>query len=325
MRMLLWPAALLAVALLIGPPLAAQDPPARPRRALCPACAGNMYTMDVGVCTACGGNTSSGAFKLCNTCALAKGVCMHCGASLDAAAAGPAAPQGPVEVGFTTEDGFALKATFTPAISGLVKGAVVLLHMLNRTRSDWREVGTNLSRAGFEVLAIDLRGHGESLYREGQAAPWKDFTKEEFQAMPRDLAAARKYLEARPELAGKAWLLVGASIGGNVAAAYAASDPSVDGVALLSPGLDYRGVTTEDALRKYGKRPIFLASSSEDEYSSQTVKTLAGLVEGPKTVKAYQHAGHGTKMFGNEDDQPGDLTHALVAWCTEVAATVGGR
>ena len=45
--------------------------------------------------------------------------------------------------------------------------------------------------------------------------------------------------------------LAGASIGANLALLDAADDPGVMSVALLSPGIDYRGLRTEAAMKKY--------------------------------------------------------------------------
>ena len=39
---------------------------------------------------------------------------------------------------------------------------VVLLHGGGQTRHAWGETGEKLSKSGFHVLALDLRGHGDS-------------------------------------------------------------------------------------------------------------------------------------------------------------------
>src|SRR6266540_1952694 len=66
--------------------------------------------------------------------------------------------------------------------------AVILVHMLHRTRHDWDPVATRLASEGIGALAIDLRGHGESSGGiEGGEAP-------DYSALVRDVAAARRYL-----------------------------------------------------------------------------------------------------------------------------------
>jgi len=43
---------------------------------------------------------------------------------------------------------------------------------------------------------------------------------------------------------------------------------------LLSPGLDYRGLRTEAAIKKFGGRAALLVSSTKDPYAWRSVKTL---------------------------------------------------
>lgn len=323
MRTLLLVAVFLAGALAAG----AQDDRGggavakRAPQTLCDKCAGMMYTADVGVCTACGGATNSGAFKLCVACALKKGQCQHCLAPL-----GPVTPvaTGPAEVTLATDDGFQLAGTYLPAAAAPAKGVVILIHMLNRTRADWASFASALGKAGHAVLAYDMRGHGTSTGKGGKTVVWKDFSDADFAGMVRDVVAARAYLAGRADLAGKPVVIVGGSIGANLAVIYAAENPDVAGVALLSPGLDYHKVMPEAAVKKYGKRPILFAASEDDEYSANSVKKLADLAQGDKVVKIYKKAGHGTQMFGKEDDHPGELAGALVEWVTRVAGAAGG-
>ena len=61
--------------------------------------------------------------------------------------------------------------------------------------------------------------------------------------------------------------LAGASIGANLAVLAAADDPTVRSLALLSVGLDYRGLRLEAALKKFGARPALLVASQEDPYA----------------------------------------------------------
>ncbi|MEK7867627.1 MAG: alpha/beta fold hydrolase [Planctomycetota bacterium] len=289
------------IALLISIAVLA-DEPTPPKQALCPECNGKAFTADVGVCEDCGADTASGAFELCPKCAFTKGLCQACGKPL----------AGPEEFTLETEDGWKLAATFTPHQGAEGRGGVVLLHMLGRTRADWAQLTPELTKAGLDVLAIDLRGHGQS-----SARSWKDFTDAEFQGLVVDAASAVKALRARPSVANKPVLLIGGSIGANAAVRLAAQDATITGVVALSPGLEYHDVTTEDVIPGLGERPIFLAASKDDEYSAQTVEKLASLAKGPKELILYAKAGHGTDMFGKEDS-PGALTQSISAWVESI-------
>lgn len=85
---------------------------------------------------------------------------------------------------------------------------VILLHGGGQTRHAWGETGRALSARGYEVIAMDLRGHGDS----GWAAD-QDYS---FDAYRDDLAAVQAYL-------GRPAVLIGASLGG-IAALLAAGE-----------------------------------------------------------------------------------------------------
>jgi len=115
---------------------------------------------------------------------------------------------------------------------------VVLLHGLASNCRIWDGVAPLLARAGFRVLALDQRGHGES----DQPADGYGF-----ETVGRDLEAALGALGiARPVLAGHSW-------GGNVALQYAADRDAdaVAGLALVDGGFieisAWQGMTREKA------------------------------------------------------------------------------
>jgi len=73
----------------------------------------------------------------------------------------PALPD-PVEVSFPTPDHVVLHGTLHPAADPTA-GAVVLVHQLGSTRSEWASVVAALrEEPALTVLAFDLPRHGES-------------------------------------------------------------------------------------------------------------------------------------------------------------------
>jgi len=200
----------------------------------------------------------------------------------------------PLAKRFQTSDGIIIAADYYARDS---KKGVVLLHMLGRSKSDWRDFAASLNSRGFTVLAIDLRGHGESTRAfDGRALAWSDFNENDFNNMVLDVAAAKKFL-AQQGIDSIAF--VGASIGANVALNAAAQDSSVRAVALLSPGLNYRGVETRDAMLVYAKskRPAFIAASEDDAASASASRELCALAERGCEIVVFRNAGHGTGMF----------------------------
>ena len=112
-----------------------------------------------------------------------------------------------------------------------------------------------------------------------------------------DVKAASKFLAGRNM---NRIVLVGASIGANVALNYGVSDPLVAGIVLLSPGLYYHSVRTVQAAESDTK-PTFIVASEDDEYSLNSAKQLFEKIKSDKKEEHYYiNAGHGTQMFDKE-------------------------
>jgi dienelactone hydrolase len=212
---------------------------------------------------------------------------------MTAAAIEPAASaRAETRVHLTTDDGVSIVGTFyEPARRPAPM--VLLLHMPTRTRADWAALAQVFAGRGVGALAIDLRGHGES----GDSAPSDPAHPANRQAAVPDVRTALPWLKARPEALPGSVGIVGASLGGNLAILAAAEDPAVRVLALLSATLDFRGVRTEAALRKYGDRPALLVASQEDGYATRSAHTLAEAGSGVREVRILDAAGHGTVML----------------------------
>ena len=210
---------------------------------------------------------------------------------------------GTQRVTIRTDDGISLAATwYEPGPRSAP--AVILVHMLHKTRRDWDSVATRLAAEGIGALAIDLRGHGESSggLLEGDAP--------DYSALVRDVAAARRYLASRADVQQSRVGIAGASIGANLAVLEAAGDPGVASLALLSPSLDYRGLRVEAAMKKYDARPALLIASDDDPYAMRSGKDLQKTGGGTREVLVLNRAGHGTVMLGHDSD----LARTLVDW-----------
>ncbi len=215
------------------------------------------------------------------------------------------AATGDQRVSIRTDDGVSLAATWYEP-GGPIAPAVILIHMLHRTRLDWEPVASRLAAGGIGALAIDLRGHGES----GGGVASGEGGQPDYSALLRDLAAARRYLASRGDVQQTRVGIAGASLGANLAVLEAAGDQSVASLALLSPSLDYRGLRIEAALRKYGARPALLVSSDDDPYATRSVRDLQKTGGGIRETLILNQAGHGTVMLGRNSD----LLPAVADW-----------
>ncbi|MBA2305843.1 MAG: alpha/beta fold hydrolase [Acidobacteria bacterium] len=206
-------------------------------------------------------------------------------------------------VSFRTDDGVTIAATWYEP-SYRPAPAVILVHMLQRSRRDWDGVASRLASSGIGALAIDLRGHGESAY-SGSASATPNYS-----SLVADVSAARRFLVMRSDVQASRIGIAGASLGANLAALEAADDTVVASVALLSPSLDYRGLRIEAAVRKYGKRPMLLVVSDDDGYARRSALDLQKAGGGTRELLTLVGAGHGTNMF----DHAYELPQVLIDW-----------
>jgi alpha-beta hydrolase superfamily lysophospholipase len=204
-----------------------------------------------------------------------------------------------------TDDGLSLAATwYEPATPPAP--AVILVHMLNRSRREWDALGQRLASENIGALAIDLRGHGES----PGSGTTTDGSEPGYSSMVLDVKAARRFLAQRAEVHQTRVGIAGASIGANLAALEASGDTTIASLALLSPSLDYRGLRIEAAVRKLGARPVLLVASDDDPYASRTVRELQKSGGGVRELLVLKQAGHGTSMLARDPD----LVRTLVDW-----------
>jgi len=172
---------------------------------------------------------------------------------------------------------------------------VILAHQLGRDKNSWGDLPAKLNQVGWSVLAIDLRGHGES------DLSYNNFSDADFQKMIYDIAAARNYLAKQ----GKTEIeTIGSSIGANLAI-MAVSQNSADKGVALSPGLNFRGLMPEAAAKQIasnGSVRILLVSAQDDKYSDESVGLLAAILGSTAQVISYSSGGHGISLLTNQPD-----------------------
>ena len=177
----------------------------------------------------------------------------------------------------------------------------VLIHMMPATKESWRDLAAELQKNNYESLAIDLRGHGES-----DAGPngYLNFSDKEHQKSILDLEAAVDYLIKERGATPDKIILIGASIGANLALQYIKEHLEFKIAVLFSPGLNYKGIETEPMVKNLkSEQKVFFISSKDDERSggnnAEMNQKLFDLTsaEVKKQIKIYETGGHGTDIL----------------------------
>lgn len=214
-------------------------------------------------------------------------------------------------VELATEDGFTL-------VGDLHAGApeapaAVLLHMYKSSRAAWAPLVPALREAGYTVLALDQRAHGESTTRAGETVEVAALPRGAFgdfvRAGPKDVAAARALLDKRG--LGKGGLaLLGASYGCSVSLLASQARPGVDALVLLSPGSAYFGVDVTGAARAF-PGALFAVAAEDDANSARASRALTEAHAGASRLHVYPSGGHGTRLFAPRPDLLGRIVDFL--------------
>lgn len=221
------------------------------------------------------------------------------------------------KITFSTLDGVFIKGNWQ-----IPKGAKVcalLLHMMPSTRESFASLSEKLYESGIATLAIDLRGHGESLAKKSGDEKsgklielnYKDFSDEQHQASRLDVDAALNFIKVEGFNEDKA-VIVGASIGANLTLDAMSRYSRIARGVLLSPGLDYRGVKTEAAAKALEQgQKVWAVASEGDVYSAQTCETLVKMKFENISAKIFSGSDHGTNLFNSQPDLIADIVGFL--------------
>jgi len=182
---------------------------------------------------------------------------------------------------------------------------IMLLHMLNSSRAAWDPLIPELLDAGYALLNIDMRGHGES----GGTQDWEEIIS--------DVALGWVgWLREEGHLGDGGLAIIGGSIGANVAIISCAQVEICRGAIALSPGLDYRGVKPEPALVDgLADRAALLVAAQHDASSSAAIRQMFMNAKGDVSARLYRGRAHGTRLFDSEYESVSGL---ILAWLAEL-------
>jgi dienelactone hydrolase len=224
----------------------------------------------------------------------------------------PAQTARPVRLNAADDAG--ITAAFYAAATNPSPG-VILVHDYGKSREEWSPYIPVLQRAGFAILAIDLRGHGESTRRltvEGpKSMDYHNFKPRDFQDMLLDVNAAYDWLTTQPGIETNRIAIVGAGLGANVAIRYGAFNDEAAAFLLFSPGFVYQEVRTDDVIGKIGARPLRIYVSQFDGFAFESSKRLidlrkkAGNPGATNDISVCTGDNHGAAMLSNVKQLPG--------------------
>lgn len=187
----------------------------------------------------------------------------------------------------------------------------LLLHMMPATKESWNTFAQRLAARGFACLAIDLRGHGGSIDKNGKRIDYKEFRDADHRGSMNDIESAKEFLAGQKYVDISRFAIAGASIGANLALRQASVDKDVRLLVLLSAGLNYRGIQAQELAPKY-PASVYILASEGDTYAAESSRQLCGIFPGDKRLNIINGNLHGTAML----DAVPELIDELLEWIT---------
>jgi dienelactone hydrolase len=209
-------------------------------------------------------------------------------------------PPPPQSVAIKMADGLEIKGDYYVAQSAKKGPAALLLHQYGGSSFDWKDFANLLKQKGYNVLAVDLRGQGLT----GGKADWK--------LAQSDTVALMGWLHDQPTVDPKRVVVMGASVGANLALRGCADDDACRVAIALSPGLSFYGVVAKDAISSMKNKAIFLAASQLDGQSGEPTKLLT--VYAPPSVNIMTRVYASSAMHGMGLFTFDDLTPLIMQW-----------
>jgi len=202
-------------------------------------------------------------------------------------------PHDPDEVSFPSSDGVKLVATWKPAPGGAAAPSVLLLHPFSRERREMADLATELAARGFATLALDLRGHGESVWKGGARVGLSPSMQTSPNAFPRDVEAACAWLRSRSPRVG----VLGLSLSGNLAALATANGWAESGVSVSA--------NAEQLAPLAGPRPasprgLLVLASEKDPGRAASARALDASGREPKSAVVYPGSAHALELLRTE-------------------------
>lgn len=222
-----------------------------------------------------------------------------------AAAGDDDAPPAPRTVEIDGVGGAKISAEVSePKGGGETKPAVVAIHAAGYDHSMWKPLAERLTRCGISVVAIDVKAPAA----DDKSAPANWTTAVD------DALAAVKWARGTLLANGKKIVLVGASAGGNVAAAAARKDAGVVGALLLGPQPGAGGI--EGAVVGWDGRPVALVAGAKST-SLGELRNMAGPLAKQaraESILVEGATGYGADLLANSPDAVLEIAQWIHGW-----------
>ena len=223
------------------------------------------------------------------------------------------------EISAQATDGFNLKATLTyPRVKGHKDfKTVVLLHSLGYSSQWWDDLPDELLNKGYAVLAIDLRGHGKSVYTLKLAkVSWKNMKNSAYMKYPDDVIKVMDAVknDNTKKTFFNTWAIVGSDIGasaGVIAADKLSNKPKT--IVMISPVVKARGLYIPVSVAQLDNVDFLSITGTGDIASKESATYLKKFAQDEFAEFTSESRTSGMLMLKNDKT----LSKMIAEWISE--------
>jgi len=168
--------------------------------------------------------------------------------------------------------------------------AVLLLHGYGEDRSVWRDFSKELLNRGWAVMAMDLRGHGESRLKNQKPIELSKDWRTNPHEFPVDIDPALDWLKSRPRVDNSRIVIIGFDVGANLALIASGRFKEVKTVVAINPNLD-ESLALAGSAQDFQPRSCLIVARSQaeaDRVRSTAITPPSRIIVAPQTGGAAQ-------------------------------------
>lgn len=220
------------------------------------------------------------------------------------------------DISAISKDGFNIKATLSYKKVKAKKeySTIVLLHSLGYSSAWWEGLAEELVQDGYAVLAVDLRGHGRSIYNAKLVKiSWKNLKTTAFSKYPTDvLAVIQKVKDDNVKTAFfNNWAIVGSDIGANTGVIVAdQSSIKPKTIVMLSPTTENKGLYIPVKIAQLSKVDFLSITGDGDVASKGDVEYLSKFAQNEFAQYTSKSKSNGMLLLKNDEG----LNNMIVKW-----------
>lgn len=206
----------------------------------------------------------------------------------------------PQTVLIQAEDGALLVGDFY--LVNPLSPTIILVHQLYTTRLSWQPVISPLIGEHYNVLAIDIRGYGES----SSSINWHHAVT--------DMQLWFNWLRTEGSVRPDAISTMGSSMGSTLAIVGCANDALCKTTIAISPGWDYYGIQIEDALATgLNNRPTLILYAERDRWPAVGMPLIEEVATNPLTIERFPANTHGMDLIKLHEEE---IIGLIMDWLT---------